>query len=79
MLCLRFELCIDVDGAATDFPVGGSNFEVYVSPVTAGAPSGAQLVPRWCPGGAQVVPSHKDPEYRYVQINRDQLIDINIY
>ena len=52
MLCLRFELCIDVDGAATDFPVGGSNFEVYVSPVTAGAPSGAQVVPRWCPGGS---------------------------
>lgn len=67
MLCLRFELCIDVDGAATDFPVGGSNFEVYVSPVTAGAPR--------CPSGAQVVPGHQDPEYR----STHQLIDLSSF
>ena len=67
MLCLRFELCIDVDGAATDFPVGGSNFEVYVSPVTAGAPR--------CPSGAQVFPGHQDPEYR----STHQLIDLSSF
>ena len=32
---LRFELCIDIDGSTTSFPLGGSNFEVYVSPITA--------------------------------------------
>eukprot|EP00913_Durusdinium_trenchii_P011043 g10367.t1 len=30
-----FELCIDIDGSTSPGPVGGSNFEVYVSPVTA--------------------------------------------
>lgn len=32
---LRFELCIDIDGSTTSFPLGGSNFEVYVSSITA--------------------------------------------
>lgn len=32
---LRFELCIDIDGSTTSFPLGGSNFEVYMSPITA--------------------------------------------